>query len=319
MDLNEKSMIRIGVSSCLLGNKVRFDGGHKHDRYITGTLGNYFEFVPVCPEVECGLSIPREAMRLVGDPNSPRLMTNKTGVDLTDKMNKWAESRVSELAQDNLCGFIFKSKSPSSGMERVKVYDKNNVPRAIGVGLFARAFKERFPLLPIEEEGRLHDIVLRENFIESVFVYQRWRETVAQSTAKSLVTFHTQHKLLLRSHSEKHYRELGRIVAQAGTLDPEKLFSVYQENLMAAMKLKPTVKKHVNVLMHMMGHFKKVLSGDEKKELLEVIERFSKQYVPLIVPITLMNHYVRKYNETYLQKQYYLTPHPTELKLRNHA
>lgn len=319
MDVNENSMIRIGVSSCLLGNKVRFDGGHKHDRYITGTLGNYFEFVPVCPEVECGLSIPREAMRLVGDPNSPRLMTNKTGVDLTDKMNEWAESRVRELGEENLCGFIFKSKSPSSGMERVKVYDKNNVPRSIGVGLFARAFKERFPLLPIEEEGRLHDIVLRENFIESVFVYQRWRETVAQSTAKSLVTFHTQHKLLLRSHSEKHYRELGRIVAQAGTLDPEKLFSVYQENLMAAMKLKPTVKKHVNVLMHMMGHFKKVLSGDEKKELLEVIERFSKQYVPLIVPITLMNHYVRKYNETYLQKQYYLTPHPTELKLRNHA
>lgn len=319
MDKTENTMIRIGVSSCLLGNKVRFDGGHKHDRYITGTLGNYFEFVPVCPEVECGLSIPREAMRLVGDPESPRLMTNKTGVDLTDKMNNWASNRVSELAEENLCGFIFKSKSPSSGMERVKVYDKNNVPRAIGVGLFARAFKERFPLLPVEEEGRLHDIVLRENFIESVFVYQRWRETVANATAKSLVTFHTRHKLLLRSHSEKHYRELGRIVAQAGTLDPEDLFTIYQENLMAAMKLKPTVKKHVNVLMHMMGYFKKVLSADEKQELLEVIERFRNQYVPLIVPITLMNHYVRKYNEPYLKDQYYLTPHPTELKLRNHA
>jgi len=319
MDVNEKTMIRIGVSSCLLGNKVRFDGGHKHDRYITGTLGNYFEFVPVCPEVECGLSIPREAMRLVGDPESPHLVTNKTGVDLTDQMNKWASNRVSQLAQENLCGFIFKSKSPSSGMERVKVYDKNNVPHAIGVGLFARAFKERFPLLPVEEEGRLHDIVLRENFIESVFLYQRWRETVANATAKSLVTFHTRHKLLLRSHSEKHYRELGRVVAQAGTLDPEEIFITYQEHLMAAMKLKPTVKKHVNVLMHMLGYFKKVLSKDEKQELLEVIERFRNQYIPLIVPITLMNHYVRKYDEPYLKDQYYLTPHPTELKLRNHA
>jgi uncharacterized protein YbgA (DUF1722 family)/uncharacterized protein YbbK (DUF523 family) len=319
MEINENMMIRIGVSSCLLGNKVRFDGGHKHDRYITGTLGNYFDFVPVCPEVECGLSVPREAMRLVGDPESPHLVTNKSGVDLTDQMNTWASNRVNELAQENLCGFIFKSKSPSSGMERVKVYDKNNVPRAIGVGLFARAFKDRFPLLPVEEEGRLHDIVLRENFIESVFVYKRWRQTVAQATAKSLVAFHTHHKMLLRSHSEKHYRELGRIVAQAGTLDPEKLFSSYQENLMAAMKLKATVKKHVNVLTHMMGYFKKVLSADEKQELLEVIERFRNQYVPLIVPITLMNHYVRKYNEPYLKDQYYLTPHPTELKLRNHA
>jgi uncharacterized protein YbgA (DUF1722 family)/uncharacterized protein YbbK (DUF523 family) len=319
MDENEITTIRIGVSSCLLGNKVRFDGGHKHDRYITGTLGNYFHFVPVCPEVECGLSTPREAMRLIGDPDFPRLVTNKTGVDLTDKMNDWAMSRVNQLAEEDLCGFIFKSKSPSSGMERVKVYDNNNVPRAIGVGLFARAFKERFPLLPVEEEGRLHDMVLRENFIESVFVYRRWREAVDMFTAHGLVTFHTNHKLLLRAHSEKHYRELGRIVAKAGTLEPEDLFTSYQENLMAAMKLKPTVKKHVNVLMHMMGHFKKMLSGDEKKELLVIIEHFSKQYVPLIVPITLMNHYVHKYNEPYLQKQYYLTPHPTELKLRNHA
>ena len=298
--MTEGKMIRMGVSSCLLGNQVRFDGGHKHDRYITGTLGNYFEFVPVCPEVECGLSIPRESMRLIGNPQSPRLVTGKSGVDLTEQMNEWAGNRVSELAKENLCGFIFKSKSPSSGMERVKVYDANNVPSAIGVGLFARIFKERFPLLPVEEEGRLHDMILRENFIESVFVYQRWRDTVESFTAGSLVTFHTEHKLLLRAHSEKHYRELGRIVAKAGTLDLEQLFTVYQENLMAAMRLKPTVKKHVNVLMHMMGYFKKLLSGDEKHELLEVIDRFRNNYVPLIVPITLMNHYVRKYEEPYL-------------------
>jgi len=319
MDENGRTMIRMGVSSCLLGNKVRFDGGHKHDRYITGTLGNYFEFVPVCPEVECGLTVPRESMRLVGTPESPRLVTNKSGGDITEQMNQWALKRVDELVSENLCGFIFKSKSPSSGMERVKVYDHNNVPRAAGVGLFARIFQDRFPLLPVEEEGRLHDIVLRENFIESVFVYQRWRDTVANFTSGRLVTFHTEHKLLLRAHSEKHYRELGRIVAAAGGMESDELLLTYQENLMAAMKLKPTVKKHVNVLMHMMGYFKKLLTGDEKQELLEVIERFRKFHVPLIVPITLINHYVRKYNESYLQKQHYLNPHPTELKLRNHA
>jgi uncharacterized protein YbgA (DUF1722 family)/uncharacterized protein YbbK (DUF523 family) len=319
MDDTESKMIHIGVSSCLLGNKVRYDGGHKHDRYITGQLGQYFKFIPVCPEVECGLSIPREAMRLIGDPEAPRLVTNKTGVDHTDRMNEWAENKVNQLAQEDLCGFIFKSKSPSSGMERVKVYDKNKMPHAIGVGLFARAFMNRFPLLPVEEEGRLHDLPLRENFIESVFVYRRWRDTLRAHTVHSLVIFHTEHKLLLRSHSEKHYRELGRIVAKAGKLATEDLFNSYQEKLMAAMKLKPTVKKHINVLMHMMGYFKKMLSGDEKQELLEVIERFRKNYVPLIVPITLMNHYVRKYQEPYLQQQYYLNPHPTELKLRNHA
>lgn len=315
----ENEKIKIGVSSCLLGNKVRFDGGHKHDKYITGVLGGFFEFVPVCPEVECGLSVPRESMRLVGNSASPTLITNKTATDHTEKMNEWAQGRVNQLAQENLCGFIFKSKSPSSGMERVKVYDKNNVPRANGVGLFARVFMDTFPFLPVEEDGRLNDLILRENFIESVFLYQRWRNTVDDFSAKKLVNFHTRHKLLLRAHSEKHYRELGRIVAKGGAVQSDILLNSYQEQLVAAMRLKPTVKKHVNVLMHMMGHFKKQLSGDEKKELLEVIENFKNHLIPLIVPITLMNHYVRKYKESYLQQQYYLNPHPTELKLRNHA
>lgn len=266
MEKSVEIIIKFGISSCLLGNKVRFDGGHKHDRYITNTLGCYFQFVPVCPEVECGLSVPREAMRLVGDVESPNLLTNKTGIDHTERMTSWAEKRVRELKKEELCGFIFKSKSPSSEMERVKVYDKNNVPRAIGVGLFAKAFKQNFPLLPIEEEGRLHDIILRENFIESIFVYRRWRNLVSSPTPKKLVRFHTDHKLLLRAHSEKHYRELGTIVAQAGAVDLQQIISDYQNILMATMKLKPTIKKHVNVLMHMMGHFKKKLSGDEKQE-----------------------------------------------------
>lgn len=319
METGELNKITIGVSSCLLGNKVRFDGGHKHDRYITGTLGTFFEFVPVCPEVECGLPVPRESMRLVGDPEDPLLLTSRTGLDHTSRMKEWTKSRVEQLANNDLCGFIFKSKSPSSGMERVKVYGKNNMPRAVGVGLFARAFKERFPLIPVEEEGRLHDMVLRENFIESVFVYRRWRSVASDFTLDKLVHFHTDHKMLLRSHSEKHYRELGRIVAKAGNLNPDELLTIYQETLMAAMRLKPTIKKHVNVLQHMMGYFKKQISSDEKQELLDVIEDYRQHHVPLIVPITMMNHYVRKYSDGYLEKQYYLKPHPTELKLRNHA
>jgi len=319
METGENNKITIGVSSCLLGNKVRFDGGHKHDRYITGTLGTFFEFVPVCPEVECGLPVPRESMRLVGDPEDPLLLTSRTGLDHTSRMKGWANSRVEQLTENDLCGFIFKSKSPSSGMERVKVYDKNNMPRAVGVGLFARAFKERFPLIPVEEEGRLHDMVLRENFIESVFVYRRWRSVASDFTLDKLVHFHTDHKMLLRSHSEKHYRELGRIVAKAGNLNSDELLAIYQETLMGAMRLKPTIKKHVNVLQHMMGYFKKQISSDEKQELLEEIESYRQHHVPLIVPVTLMNHYVRKYNDGYLEKQYYLKPHPTELKLRNHA
>lgn len=319
MNNNMNSELKIGVSSCLLGNEVRFDGGHKHDRYLTGTLSNYFTFVPVCPEVECGLSIPREAMRLTGDPGKPTLITNKTGINHTERMINWAKKKVVELENESLCGFIFKNRSPSSGMERVKVYDKNNVPRSIGVGLFARAFMDHFPLLPVEEEGRLHDILLRENFIESIFVYRRWRDVVASASAAGLVDFHSRHKLLLMAHSEKHCRLMGKMIAQAGKLDLDELISQYQESLMAAMRLKPTIKKHVNVLMHMMGYFKKQISADEKQELLSVLNQFHEGIVPLIVPITLLNHYIRKFNEPYLNSQYYLNPHPLELKLRNHA
>ncbi|WP_028583826.1 YbgA family protein [Desulfogranum mediterraneum] len=311
--------IRLGISSCLLGNQVRYNGGHQRDPYLTDTLSRFFDFVPVCPEVECGLPVPREAMRLVGDPEAPRLVTVTSRIDLSEQMNRWARRRVRELEDEEICGFIFKSKSPSSGMERVKVYDHNNVPRAVGVGLFARIFKEHFPLLPTEEEGRLHDMGLRENFIESVFVYRRWRALLAAPSPGKLVAFHSEHKMLLRAHSEKLYRQLGKIVAEAGSQDLPTLLERYQAPLMAAMRLKPTVKKHLNVLLHIVGHFKKLLSSDEKKELLELIERYGEQHLPLIVPITLINHYVRKYKEPYLQRQYYLHPHPLELKLRNHA
>ena len=312
--------IRLGISACLLGENVRYDGGHKLDRFLTETLGQYVEYVPVCPEVECGLPIPREALRLVGKPDFPRLVTTHTKQDLTDRMTQWAQKRVVELERERLFGFIFKSDSPSSGMERVKVYGDQGMPAKRGIGMFAKTFMEHFPLLPVEEEGRLHDPILRENFIERIFTLKRWREIVAQKENRgNLVSFHTRHKLLILSHSPKYYETMGKWVAQAKDLPLKELYQKYQILLMEALFLKTTPKKNSNVLQHMMGYFKKQLSSDEKQELLEVIDRYRQEYIPLIVPTTLMNHYVRKYNQPYLKEQVYLSPHPMELQLRNHV
>jgi uncharacterized protein YbgA (DUF1722 family)/uncharacterized protein YbbK (DUF523 family) len=312
--------IRLGISACLLGQQVRFDGGHKWDRFITDTLGKYVDFIPVCPEVECGLGIPREAMHLAGNPQNPRLVTVRSGLDHTDRMLTWARQRVVDLEKEELCGFIFKSDSPSSGMERVKVYGPSGTPTKTGVGLFARAFMEHFPLLPVEEEGRLHDPKLRENFIEAIFTLKRWREMLALDGGRgAVVDFHTRHKLLLRSHSLEHLRQLGKLVAQAASLPFPELCDRYQKLLLEALARKSTYKKNTDVLYHLMGYFKDDLSADEKKELREIIDLYHRNLVPLIVPVTLINHYVRKYDQAYLKEQWYLNPHPIELQLRNHV
>ena len=278
------------------------------------------EFVPVCPEVECGLGIPREAMHLVAAPESPRLVTVRTQVDYTERMRTWAQKRVVELEQEDLCGFIFKSGSPSSGMERVKIYYGKGEPARTGVGMFAREFMQHFPLLPVEDEGRLHDPDLRENFLERLFSLKRWRDTLALGPKTGhLVDFHTRHKLLIMSHSPKHYALLGKLVAQIKGIPLPELYEQYQTQLMDALRLKTTIKKNANVLLHVMGYFKKNLSPAEKEELLEIIDGYRKGYIPLIVPVTLLNHYVCKYEQSYLKDQYYLDPHPLELKLRNHV
>lgn len=312
--------IRLGISSCLLGEKVRYDGGHKLDHFITETLGQFVEFVPVCPEVECGLGIPREAMHLSSSPEGPRLVTIRTQVDHTERMRAWAQKRVVELEQEDLCGFIFKSDSPSSGMERVKIYSGKGMADKTGVGLFAQEFMQHFPLLPVEEEGRLHDPGLRENFLESLFTMKRWRETRALGTKRGhLVDFHTRHKLLIMSHSPKHYGLLGKLVAQMKEIPLPEMYERYQTLLMEALRLKTTIKKNANVLLHVMGYFKKNLSPAEKEELLRIVNNYQKGYIPLIVPVTLLNHYMWKYDQNYLKSQYYLDPHPLELKLRNHV
>jgi uncharacterized protein YbgA (DUF1722 family)/uncharacterized protein YbbK (DUF523 family) len=312
--------IKLGISSCLLGEKVRYDGGHKLDRFITETLGQLVEFVPVCPEVECGLGVPREAMHLVAAPGSPRLVTFRTQTDHTERLLAWAQKRLVELEQEDLCGFIFKSGSPSSGMERVKIYSGKGEPARTGVGLFAREFMRHFPLLPVEDEGRLHDPALRENFLERLFTMKRWRETVALGARRGhLVDFHTRHKLLIMSHSPEHYRLLGKLVARVKEIPLPEAYEQYQTRLMEALRLKSTIKKNVNVLLHVMGYFKRNLSEAEKVKLLEIINSYRQGYIPLIVPVTLLNHFVRKYEQPYLKNQYYLDPHPVELKLRNHV
>ena len=312
--------IKLGISTCLLGENVRYDGGHKLDRFLTDTLGQYVEYVPVCPEVECGLPIPRESMHLEGDPERPRLVTSRTHEDKTEQMVKWAKKRVVELEKEDLCGFIFKSNSPSSGMERVKIRNEKGMPVKKGVGMFARIYMEHFPLIPVEEDGRLHDPKLRENFIERIFTMMRWRELLRQkSSMGDLVDFHTCNKLLILSHSPKHHRMMGKLVADGKGMPIKKLYREYERLLMEALKLKTTAKKNTNVLQHMMGYFKKQLSSDEKLELLEIIQQYYEGYVPLVVPVTLMNHYIRKYKQPYLNMQTYLNPHPIALQLRNHV
>ncbi|OGP91343.1 MAG: hypothetical protein A2031_04145 [Deltaproteobacteria bacterium RBG_19FT_COMBO_43_11] len=312
--------VKLGISTCLLGENVRYDGGHKLDRFLKDTLGRYVEYVPICPEVECGLGIPRESMHLEGEPEYPRLMTTRTRQDITRRMVNWARKRVVQLKREDLCGFIFKSNSPSSGMGRVKIYPENKMPVKKGVGIFAGIFMKQFPLLPVEDEGHLYDPGLRENFIERIFALKRWREASnKEQSRRSLVDFHTRHKLLILAHSSRHYQMMGKLVADQKNMSLQELNSQYQGLLLESLAMKTTPRKNVNVLQHVMGYFKQQLSADEKKELLEIINHYQRGYIPLIVPVTLINHYVHKYDQPYLNEQVYLNPHPLELQLRNHV
>jgi len=303
---------KIGVSSCLLGEKVRYDGDHKHDRYLTDVLGPLVSFVPVCPEVGAGLPVPREPMRLEGDRSAPRLVTTRTRIDLTDRMSAFCREKVVELEREDLCGFIFKKGSPSSGLHRVKVYNRGAAARS-GRGLFAQAVTEHFPLLPVEEEGRLSDPALRENFLERVFAYRRWKDFCRDDGGLGgLIRFHACHKLQLMAHNPQLYREIGRLVAGGKSLGREELLCRYEGLFMRALSYRATARKHVDVLMHMMGYFKQQLSSDEKVELLELFDRYRHGVVPLAAPLSLIKQYVRTFDQGYLKQQTYLDPYPVE-------
>ena len=308
--------IRLGISSCLLGERVRFDGNHKQDSYILGTLGHYFEFVPVCPEVGIGMGIPREPIRLEGDPEHPRAIgVRDKSLDVTEKLERYGRESASAL--DDISGYILKSKSPSCGMERVRVYRGGGASRN-GVGLYARELMAHRPLLPYEEEGRLGDPVLRENFIERVFAYRRWQEAMADGvTAARLVTFHSAHKLSVMAHGTEQYRVLGRLVANPDKRPIRPLADAYIHAFMAALRHRATPKRHTNVLQHLMGYLKKSLSREDKAELLELIDAYRLGRLPLIVPVTMLKHHFRRYPDPYIEQQVYLNPHPPELMLRN--
>ncbi len=309
--------IKVGISSCLLGQEVRFDGGHKRDSYITGTLSDYFDFVAFCPEEGAGLGTPRQPIRLVRRGEEIRAVGVKTPeLDPTDGLADFARRVIPELG--DVSGYILKNASPSCGMERVKVYNDKGMPERIGVGIFAGVLMKSLPSLPVEEEGRLGDPVLRENFIERVFVYHRWQQLVRSGlSAHKLVEFHADHKYMIMAHSQESYGQLGRMVAEAGKGDLKQIGRDYAASLMTALKRPVKPRHHVNVLQHLLGFLKEHIDKLDREELVQTIEQYRQGLVPLIVPITLLRHHFRRHPEPYVMRQYYLSPHPKELMLRN--
>jgi uncharacterized protein YbgA (DUF1722 family)/uncharacterized protein YbbK (DUF523 family) len=310
---------RLGISACLLGDQVRFDGGHKRDPFLTDILSPHVSWVRVCPEVEVGMGTPRETLRLERrDDGAIRMITTRTGIDHTDAMTAWTRRRLTELERENLSGYVLKKDSPSCGMERVKVFGRSGPLQRNGRGIFAEALVQRFPNLPLEEEGRLSDPRLRENFIERVFAYQRLRRFFAgRWTVGGLVRFHTSHKMSLLSHSTAGYRELGRLVASAATVPRATLRPGYESRFMETLAAIATPRRHTNVLMHLAGHLKTLLDTPSRQELAATIDEYRRGLVPLVVPLTLLRHHARHHDVAYLLGQTYLEPHPRELMLRN--
>ena len=312
--------LRIGISMCLLGENVRYDGGHKRDPFVTGVLSRFVQFVAVCPEMDIGLGIPREPIRLVDVEGRVRLRGVKSETDHTAAMQRYARRKTRELARLDLCGYILKKDSPSCGMERVRVHGAQGGVRRSGTGMFAATLIAAFPDLPVEEEGRLQDLPLRENFVERVFAYHRLRQLFAAGWKPGdLVRFHTAEKLLLLAHDPVTYRALGRLVAAVRARPRPEVESSYRTLWMQALRKRATPAKHCNVLQHILGHFRDCAEPADRRELEGLIEDFRHGLVPLVVPVTLVRHLVRVHDVATLQNQTYLEPHPKELMLRNHV
>ena len=316
-DGRTRPAIRIGVSACLLGANVRFDGGHKRDRFLTDSLAAFFEFVPFCPEVAIGMGTPRQPIRLVGDASHPRAVGVKTpGLDVTLPLARYGQSVAEKIS--NMSGFIFKKDSPSCGMERVRVYSEKGMPQRSGTGIFASEIMRANPLLPVEEEGRLKDLVLRENFVTRVLVYARWQSFMQQGLGKSgLLSFHASHKLLVLAHSTTVYRELGRMLANLGKVDLPVLANRYIAMLMGVLKIPATRKRHANVLQHLLGYLKKGLGRVQREDLVETIDAYRRGDYPLVVPVRMLQHHFRDHPHPYVSRQVYLHPYPQALGLRN--
>jgi uncharacterized protein YbgA (DUF1722 family)/uncharacterized protein YbbK (DUF523 family) len=306
----------VGISSCLLGQQVRFDGGHKKDGWITGPLAAFFDFLPVCPEVGIGLGIPRPTIHLVGDPERPRAVGSRDpSLDVTVRLEDFAKAQLPQLG--GISGYILKGKSPSCGMARVPVTSEKGMPAKVGVGIYARVIMERMPLLPVEEEGRLNDPVLRENFVTRVFVLHRWQQLRAEGiTAARLIDFHSRQKYLVMAHSQAAYQRLGQMLSHLKQVDLEAVADMYAAELMTALARRVTRRRHVNVLHHIMGYLKDHIDAGDKAELIAAIEAYRREEVALVVPVTLLRHHLRKHPDPYMDKQVYLAPHPAKLALR---
>ena len=318
--LTDGPEIQVGVSSCLLGHEVRYNGGHTRDRYVTDILAEHFSLLAVCPEVELGMGTPRETVRLVGTAEAPRMVGSASATDWTERMNRWSRRRARELEQENLCGYIFKKNSPTCGVFRVKVYQEKGTPPQKGRGLFAAEFARQHPLLPIEEEGRLNDPHLRENFIERVFALHRLKQVFAGRWKRgAIVDFHACEKYLLMAHDPQGLKLLGRRLAAVADETPTRFRERYMADFMAILSKTATVRKHVNTMQHIAGYLRDHLTDEERRRVLAVVEDFRQGLVPLIVPMTLIRHFIELHDVAYVNRQTYLNPHPRELMLRNHV
>ena len=299
---------------------MRYDGGHKRDAFLVETMGRFVEYLPVCPELECGFPVPREPMRLSGTPDNPQIFGAASKTNFTELMNAWCRKKLHHLEQYDLSGYICRKESPSCGMDRIKMYGIYDTPARVGVGIFTKMFMEHFPLVPVEEDGRLQDPSIREMFIERVFTLRRFRDSFRHGKTNSgLLKFHTDHKLLILSHGRMQSREMGNLIAQAKNLHIDELYGRYQQLLLETLAQRTTPAKRADVMTHMMGHLRTYLTHEEKQELTELIDRYRNRILPMVVPATMFRHYIRKYKITYLERQTFLNLHPAELMLRNHV
>ena len=315
----DSAPIRIGVSSCVIGEEVRWNGGHSRQRYLTDMLGPFVEYVPVCPEVEIGMGVPRPTVRLVAEGDGLRMIDPKNDIDWTSSMRRLSRTRSSELADAGLHGFVLKKDSPTCGVFRVRIYTDSGVERN-GQGLFATALIQRMPHLPIEEEGRLNDARIRENFVVRIFAYRRLKDLFRPRwTVGDVVAFHTREKLLLRAHDERGYRELGKLVAGAKSVPRAAFADDYADRFMEIVKRPATVAKHVNVLQHMLAFLRWQDDDIGRAEMHTAIADYRASHIPLVVPVTLIQHLARRHEQQILLDSSYLSPHPKELMLRNHV
>ncbi len=318
-DKQSPNGIPVGLSSCLAGQEVRYNGGHTQSQLCLKTLSEYFSFDTFCPEVAAGFGTPRPTMRLVGDPNDPRLAFSDGDYeqDLAPQLENGYREKLEKLS--HLDGYILMKNSPSCGLERIKVYQQNGYAHTLkGQGLFASALRERYPLMPLEEEGRLHDPALRENFVLRVYTHHNYRtEVLEEPSYHKLIQFHSSYKYILMAHSQAAYKQLGRYLAGAHELPLEQVLNTYFETLMSGLAKPATRRGHANVMLHLLGYLKNSVASEARRNIVDIIDRYRQAKIPMITPLTLLRHYIDQSGSGYIKAQRYWEPYPQDLGLAN--